>query len=347
MMERLQFIRLLELGISICSIVFILLFLRKRERNNMKFTSLTKKRLDELASATKLKVDNVTGIIFGKRQTYDVCLRVMNNSYKALVSISVSKDGKVPLRNDFLDLVKESKALESVNVNGFSVSFVITPGFTKGSSVNKIAEGINDIINFMSLNHFRNCCESCGKLDGVDTYILSGNEYISCSDCYDKESHGLALNERENRKSENIFAGIVGALLGSVIGAITIIIFGQLGYVSAISGFVLAICSIKGYELFSKKLSNFGIIFSIVIALVMTYVGSRFDMAISIMSILKPENISIFTAFAMVSEDSNLFDLFVENLIQLYIFVAIGMIPCIISEIRSRKNKTVSRKLQA
>ena len=58
--------------------------------------------------------------------------------------------------------------------------------------------------------------------------------------------------------------GIVGALIGSLIGAVVIVIVGQLGYVAAVSGLVMAICTLKGYEMLGKKLGTPGIIISCV-----------------------------------------------------------------------------------
>ena len=52
----------------------------------------------------------------------------------------------------------------------------------------------------------------------------------------------------EEKKRENVPAGIVGAFLGSLIGVACAVLIGQLGYVASISGLVMAVCALKGYE---------------------------------------------------------------------------------------------------
>lgn len=44
----------------------------------------------------------------------------------------------------------------------------------------------------------------------------------------------------------------MGALLGSLVGVVSIIIFSQLGYVAALSGVIMAVCTLKGYEMLAE-----------------------------------------------------------------------------------------------
>lgn len=66
---------------------------------------------------------------------------------------------------------------------------------------------------------------------------------------------------------ENRLAGTVGALLFSLAGGIVYFLLYQVGYIAAISGLIGVICAFKGYEVFAKKLSKFGCIISVVMAL--------------------------------------------------------------------------------
>ena len=86
--------------------------------------------------------------------------------------------------------------------------------------------------------------------------------------------------QQENIKKESLLGGIVGALLGSLLGVLSIIILSQLGYIAALSGVLMAICTLKGYELLGQKLSTRGIVICCVLMLLMTYFGDRLDWAI-------------------------------------------------------------------
>ena len=66
---------------------------------------------------------------------------------------------------------------------------------------------------------------------------------------------------------ENMLLGIVGALIGSLLGVASIVLFFQMDMVASLSGLILAFCTLKGYEMLGKKLGNIGIIICILIML--------------------------------------------------------------------------------
>ena len=57
---------------------------------------------------------------------------------------------------------------------------------------------------------------------------------------------------------ENVFLGAVGALAGTLIGVICIVITGQLGYVSALCGVVMGVCALRGYQMLGNVLRDPG-----------------------------------------------------------------------------------------
>ena len=56
----------------------------------------------------------------------------------------------------------------------------------------------------------------------------------------------------EVKPAENFVMGLIGALGGALLGGASIILIGQIGYISAISGIILAFCTLKGYALLGK-----------------------------------------------------------------------------------------------
>ena len=59
---------------------------------------------------------------------------------------------------------------------------------------------------------------------------------------------------------EKVAGGILGAFLGILIGAICIVLVNQFGYIASISGVVMGVCALKGYQILGKKMSLKGII---------------------------------------------------------------------------------------
>lgn len=139
------------------------------------------------------------------------------------------------------------------------------------------------------------------------------------------------------QKPENLLAGIVGAFLGALIGALSIVLLGQLGYVASLSGLILAVCTLKGYELLGNQLSTKGIVISILFILFTPYLADRINWALVFMEL----DISFSTAFALVHPliaELELTADYLKDLLMLYLFAALGAGSSIHQAIKSRKN---------
>ena len=75
--------------------------------------------------------------------------------------------------------------------------------------------------------------------------------------------------ENTNQLRENVLAGVIGALLFSLVGGALWFVLYQVGFLAGISGLVGVVCAIKGYTIFSKGESLKGVVIAIVCAVVM------------------------------------------------------------------------------
>lgn len=155
-------------------------------------------------------------------------------------------------------------------------------------------------------------CSKCGNIVPEGT--------MRCDQC------GFPIKIKE--KKENVVAGIVGAAIGALIGAVCIILISQLGYIASISGLVLAVCTLKGYELLGGKLSGKGIAISILLMAVTPYLADRIDWAILIMQEWAEYGIAFGEAFAVFPEllkDGTVeMGSYVQNLLMIYGFAILG-----------------------
>ena len=157
-----------------------------------------------------------------------------------------------------------------------------------------------------------NFCSKCGNEmpDGAQV----------CNSC--GASFGIVT------KKENVVTGTVGALLGAVLGAGSIILLSQLGYIASISGLILAVCTLKGYELLGGMLSKKGIVISILLMLVTPYLADRLDWAIVIMQAWADYGVTFGEAFAVLPEllaDGTVeMSEYIKNLLMIYGFVLLG-----------------------
>ena len=127
-------------------------------------------------------------------------------------------------------------------------------------------------------------------------------------------------------KQENRLAGIVGALIGSIIGGMASVLVGQLGWISAVSGVILAFSTLKGYETLGKGLSKAGILVCIVLMLATPYLADRISWA---MVIVKEFGWLFGDAFLYVHDVIAEFGLeadYWKDLLFVYAFTALGAI---------------------
>lgn len=132
----------------------------------------------------------------------------------------------------------------------------------------------------------------------------------------------------QEEKQERFAKGLLGAFLGSLLGVGCILLISRLGYVSALSGVVMALFSLKGYERFAGALSKKGAFASIVLVLVMTWLANQLDFAISIALSYGIPVWEVFLAVpALLREHVVEGGAFWGNLVLLYLFTLLGAVP--------------------
>ena len=136
----------------------------------------------------------------------------------------------------------------------------------------------------------------------------------------------------------NMPLGILGALIGGLLGALSILLFFQMELVASLSGLILAFCTLKGYELLGKKLSTAGIVICVVIMLIMPFLAYMVHNAIYVM---KQADVSFGFAFeACVNAIKNGYVSFgdiASDLALVYLFAAFGGVGTAIAVIKSSK----------
>ena len=135
-------------------------------------------------------------------------------------------------------------------------------------------------------------------------------------------------NPLEIKPAENVVMGILGALVGAVLGGACIILLSQIGYIASISGFVLAFCTLKGYELLAKGMSTKGIVICLILMILTPFVADWLDWGILFMRELPEYGFSLLDWVlllpTLLAEDSELMGEYLKNLGMLYLFVVLG-----------------------
>lgn len=294
----------------------------------------------ELCVDKGLKLDRQSGNLFGVRGGYHVCMvtdNPTNNQFS--ITFSVSRDGAAPDQTELRQAIKGIKSISGVTTAGYQAIFFFRgAGLSGKKTVETGGEALEEAIGVLRNLGYQDCCQGCGSVTATATCMAGGVPMHLCQDCYNAKSSMAGQNQQmENQKKENLVGGIVGALLGSLVGVIAIIILSQLGYVAAISGIIMAVCTLKGYELLGGKITKKGVIASVIVMLVMVYVGDRLDWAIVVSRELGMDFFTSFRAVPILMEEGMIDSgSYAGNLAMIYLFTAIGAVPTILGHLKKK-----------
>lgn len=300
-----------------------------------------------LATGIGFAYDELTNTIYGTKNGYEILIYAADQRYPYLLTISTSaRSAGVVLGKDEIKLFKKSVAPASALTQKDSLITVVNKN---NANQKKLCEDINFTIDaltaFLRERGFAPCCQTCGTSAQTVGFMLKSARLHLCADCAAKaKSENEVKSQERAQKSVNIIGGIIGAVLGSLIGLACIIILGQLGYVAAISGVVMAFCTLKGFDKLGGKLTKLGIVISCIIMILMTYCGNRLDWAITLSQEMKEYldyDISVLECFKAMSAFVSQFDLsgdYLASFAQHILFVIVGAVPTIISISRDQKN---------
>ena len=286
-----------------------------------------KARYAEIAQFLGLRFNEEYCVVYGEKDGFTLRISGLDNGRgieygMVCVSVGVSENG-VKLEQD-KQFRKEHKGVM---------------GIVQEKLKGVLQDSLPAFLDMLKLEGFTNGCELCGEAKETGAAYVAGNSICLCDECYDKVSeNAAAYTANEKNKKENLVGGVVGALVGSLLGVASIILLSQMGYVAAQSGVIMAVCALKGYELLGGKLTKKGIIISVVIMIIMTYVGDRLDWGIMIARELE---VDVFYGYRLVplllSEEIIDATSYVGNLVLVYAFLLLGAIPTIRNAMRRDK----------
>lgn len=302
-----------------------------------------KKIYEDVLITTGLNLDETSGVMYGTRNGFSVLVYALAPQHPDVLHIAIAAKSHTPLtKNDIQEAKQICSNIRTIEQENNCVYIYPKPVFLHAKLPEQIEDVLQASVNFLAEKGFTACCQSCGK-EGEMSPVAVGNRYLTvCDDCFVTFQQNIQLaNHSDLLKKENTLSGIVGAFLGSVIGAICIVLVSQLGYVAALSGIIMAICTLKGYELLGGKLSKKGIIISLIIMILMTYAADRLDWALVISREFEEDLFVSYQAVGLLIEE-NIIEMtdYIANLGMVYLFLAIGAVPVIFKSFT--KNKTVS-----
>ena len=251
--------------------------------------------------------------------------------------VSVIRGTALPSEGEMKPYAKSRPELSGAKVSGTRITFTL-----RGGSAKKVAADLHtllpDVLNFLYSNGYRNCCEMTRAEGATVGCMAGGSERLVSEGQYSALVSGAQQNQRTvDESQENIGRGLLYALVGGLIGAIVIVIFERLGRVAALSGVILGYCTINGYRKGAGKISVVGYGLCVLVMLAAVYLGDRVDTAILAVQEL---GITFAEGFRRMHELVDP-DSYKANLLQLYLFTAIGAVPAALNAHRAFRQTNI------
>ena len=307
-------------------------------------------KLSAAAETTGLSFDPERNILYGTFGAYAFAVLVnASNVRYCSIFFHVTRDGNAFIANDGKEIAKESnKLLQFVKPAGAApASFLVKLEKDEQGTAQRILDALNFLSAAFTSRGYVNTCENCRHEVATEPCAVGNGLRFLCPECF--ESVSVSMNDKAHQEAEtpeNVPAGIVGALGGALLGALVVVLFGRLGYVTALSGLIAAICALKGYELLAKKMSVKGAIISCIAMLAMIYVGHRADWAIEASQYFQVDFFKAFRAIPMLIEEGAIeLGQYLKGLFMVYLFALLGAVPTVISSLKQQKNKFTVQKL--
>ena len=189
-------------------------------------TQKEKTFLDQTAQRLHLTVDGESSILFGSVGGYQTMLW-RNDHGLAVMTLSLHKLGQEPDQSVIRQFVKGTRLVTGVSVRRSRVELTLNVRFGNPNQVEKLAEAVAAVVEFLHASGYDNCCQNCGSAVETDPCIMTGVPSLLCDSCYQQLGHLQEQNQQaELGKTENVVAGTVGALLGSLLGVACIVLCG-------------------------------------------------------------------------------------------------------------------------
>ncbi|MCM1025500.1 MAG: hypothetical protein NC432_03655 [Roseburia sp.] len=293
--------------------------------------------------------------MYGKADGFDVMIYAEDSGTPTLLTIHTAArnpSGAILDSNEAKEFAGGAELVKSLEEDGNHIVVHLWNEFKLNKLTEKLPGALRQTLSFLRSRGFVPCCSICGKETEVSGILAGGDHYHLCLDCEGTMRGNMtAMIQQKGKKRENIVGGIVGAFLGSLLGVLCIVLLSQLGYVAAISGAVMAVGVLKGYELLGGKLTKKGVVIGVVIMLLMTWLGDRLSWAILLYRAGGGAEVgyNLFDCYRLVpyAVKSEIIDpgSYGRDIAMIYAFLLLGAIPTIRSRVKDDQEEAQMRRL--
>lgn len=310
-----------------------------------------KKVLEDVVDILGIKLDDSKLKAWGLHRGYTLFAECVNDGRQVYINVSMCASfASAPIQQV---LTHEVKVPEKVVCSsaGYRINLKCTIAGNHQKNVDRIVEAVRALVNYVITNEGVNCDEK-GFQGNVEIWFIQGNHLFLCPE----SAEGINYNMNQasaayNNIKENYVLGIVGALLGSVVGAAVILLVARMGYISAISSAVMGFAVVFGYKKLGKKFSVVAGILCIIISIAMTYLAFRIDSAWDLFNAFRDagwDDMTFMECFKDAKEWYEELDAisdYTRNMVLMVLSGVVGAVAAVWVELKERKTEYSMHKL--
>lgn len=310
-----------------------------------------KKVLADVADILAIILDESKMKAWGLHRGYTLFAECVNDNRNIYINVSLCASfASAPIQQV---LTHEVKVPEKVVCSsaGYRINLKCTIAGNHQKNVDRIVEAVRALVNYVIANEGVNCDEK-GFQGNVEIWCIQGNHLFLCPE----SAEGINYNMNQASTAykgikENYVLGIIGALLGSVVGAAVILLVARMGYVSAISSAVMGFAVVFGYKKLGKKFSVVAGILCIVISIAMTYLAFRVDSTWDLFNAFRDagwDDMTFMECFKDAKEWYEELDAmsdYTRNMVLMVLSGVVGAVAAVWVELKERKTEFSMKKL--
>lgn len=251
--------------------------------------------------------DNKT-FLAGNYRGFQVIIDQVANRQKGLwIQISAHREDDT-YRLDLLRLLDTMKAenrkITAAEVSDCTVSIVMQLPGTMRKYPEMINPVVSQVVEFLRGRYYVSGCMECGTAEQPrELYLVNGRHSLLCPECAQKVRQGLEGRQEEIRaQKSSLLPGLVGAMLGCLAGIVVWILVYRLGYIAGISGLVMAVLSLKGYEKLGGALDRKGVVICLLVMLGSVFLANKLAWAWAAYDGLKDYGYGFFDCYQGLGE---------------------------------------------
>ena len=301
---------------------------------------------EELSAAAGLTFIPKSGIAYGRFDGFSVVINGNNGTspFTPLISFFAYREGEDVSAEECRAIRNGVDGIGDCKPSNEGINITVCMCSGKEKFIGYVIESLQTGAKFLRDNGYKSACPGCLEDKDAMPRKIGGAYMMVCDSCYNaavERSKQLKLIDKKERS----VLGVLGAVIGSVIGAACIILLGHFGYVTAISGLVMAFATLLCYRLFSGKLTIRGGLISLAIMIIMTFAAHYINYANILQGSISYAGFTFWDAVKTLPslypepEAREFRRQFFGYLWLLYLYVFVGCVPFIVSLFRKKRTE--------